>query len=142
MQKRLLCALTLTTCLTTPAAAENWRYINDVGYEVAYGDADSIARSGNSVSVNVLLSHAIDDFHSQVVEFDCSNDKFRIREATDLKADKTYLQTPEFETQWKDVSGTMSAMSAFGCVNSEYGTPVGDPFSSINDYWYYYYYDY
>ncbi len=141
MRRKILLGLTLTTCLTAPAAAESWYGIYSADDVIAYADADSIARKGNIVHLEVMFSHFPDDYHKQSLEIDCANYRYRIKAASDYGANRQYLSTPEFETGWGELDKSeLQIDKNFACDGSNRTLTVADPFTDADDYWYYYYY--
>jgi hypothetical protein len=141
MRRKILLGLTITTSLTAPAAAESWYGIYSAADIVAYADADSIARKGNIVHLEVMFSHFSDDYHKQSFEIDCANYRYRIMAASDYGANRQYLSTPEFETGWAELDQSMLQIDKnFACDGSNRTLAVMDPFADAEDYWYYYYY--
>lgn len=140
MGKKTLLGLTLTTCLTAPAAAETW-YLSYYSADViAYADMDSFSRSGDSARINVLFSHETSDYHTWSLEFDCQAEMVRILDAANLGIDKKYLSTPEFETVWQlPEHPLLERLKGSSCDGAPLGNIVSDPFDDADEYWYYYY---
>ncbi|HSG34999.1 MAG TPA: hypothetical protein VLA37_10720 [Sphingomonadaceae bacterium] len=142
MRNKTLLALTLTTCLTAPAAAESWYGLYADGEVIAYADADSIYRNGGNASVGIFLSHEVGDYHKWTIEFDCVNLQYRILGAADYGSDRQYLSTPQFDSNWLAIDGAKSSSErGFACDGMNRDAYVSDPFADADEYWYYYYYD-
>lgn len=139
MKHRLVIALGLTTCLTTPAAAETWFSIENSEWELTYGDADSIVRNGNAVTLGILMSHAPADYHKQKVEIDCTTGQYRLQEVANLDSKGAYLATPEFDSAWQALATRTDQLLKFACEGAERTIPISDPFFDAEEFWYYYY---
>jgi hypothetical protein len=143
MRRKTLLALTLTTCLTAPAAAESWYGIFNSDEVIAYADADSVSRIGNYATVGLMLSHDIGDYHKWTVELDCPGQKYRILSGANYGSKREYLSTPDFETGWVALDNTvLQTGQGFACDGTSRDSLVSDPFNDADEYWYYYYYDY
>lgn len=142
MRRKSLLALTLTTCLTAPAAAESWYGLYNSLDVITYADADSVSRNGSRATVNIFFSHNYADYHKQTIEFDCQSQQYRVLSASDHAADRSYLSTPSFDSNWQTPEETMLQFKTFSCDNGGRDSWVNDPFADADEYWDYMYYYY
>ncbi len=147
MRNRFLVGLCLTSSLTAPAAAESWYEIATTDDSIDFADADSVWRSGSTAGVTIFRGLAPEgdskasSFVKVRVEILCDSNQFRVMSAENYDSLRNYLSTAGGEPTWDYIAANSVASRSreFACDGAWRGTPVSDPFSAADDYWYYYY---
>jgi len=136
--------LCLSTCLTSPAAAEDWYQIATSDSSIDYADADSVRTYGNIMSVDVLRGlgdgGGLSGYLKIAVDVSCANNQFRLTRAVSYDTQRQYLSTDETATGWETIAANSIAeqVRRFACDKGLHDTFVADPFGDAEDYWYYY----
>jgi hypothetical protein len=75
------------------------------------------------------------------VNFDCGSRQFQNLGKTALDYSHAYVTDVEVDGTWQAIgTGTYAeALLQFACDGTHRDTPIADPFSYAEDYWYYYY---
>lgn len=147
MRNRFWVGLGLSTCLTTPAAAENWYLIATTEDSTEYADADSISRHGSISQVQLFRGFASGTGPQETVyfakigaEITCANNQFRLMKTDSYSGSREYLGTDTAATGWETITADTIAekLRQFVCDDGVRTEPVSDPFDHADDYWYYY----
>jgi hypothetical protein len=146
MRSRFVVGLCLTTCLSTPAAAERWYTIGTTSESIDYADADSVGSNGGTTSLQLLRAFGGNETNPAGyvrigVEIACSSGQLRVVSSTRYDTSKTYLSTDETDMSWEAIgSGTVADFARrFACEGALHETFVSDPWADAEEYWYYYY---
>ena len=146
MRSAYIAGLCLSTCLTTPAAAEQWYRIATTDNSVDYADADTIRRFGEIVSVDVFRGFAglegEDSGYLKIaLDVSCADKRFRVTRGVAYDTRRQYVTTDEAVTSWEAIAANSIAeqVRRFTCDGALRDTPVANPFDDADEYWYYYY---
>jgi len=148
LRHKLLLSLSLTTCLTSPVAAESWYFVGTAAEEINYADADSLQVNGNidklkvfSSSLNGLGPEGNIFYTTVNIEIDCSNRKLRWLDIQAFDEKRQYLTAPPVEMGWQEIATDNAAegFRAFACDGAGRDQKVDNPFDDADGYFYYYY---
>lgn len=149
MQKKLLLGLTLTTCLTAPAAAETWYEVGTTDTEIGYADADSIQSNGGNVLLTAFQGFetaqgdSSDIYYAKHrIEIDCSSRQLRELSIDTYDVARTFLGQANFDAGWMTIEPNTFGESyrQVACEGTRPGMAYSDAFAAADDYWEYMYY--
>ncbi len=144
MRYSYLVGLCLSTCLTSPAAAENWYQVATTDNSIDYADADTIRAFGDTMSVDVLRGFAGDGTSSGyakvALDIACASNQVRMTNAVRYDSQRQYLSTDNTVSEWQTITDNSVAQQVrrFTCDGALRETHVSNPFDDADDYWYYY----
>ena len=144
MRSAYIVGLCLTTCLTSPAAAESWFRIATTDSSVDYADGDSVRDYGQYISVDVFRGFggdgADEGYLKVAVDVACTRNEFRLTRATSYDPARQYLTADAEVTTWDVIAANSIAeqVRRFACDSVLRDSPVSNPFDDADEYWYYY----
>jgi hypothetical protein len=143
MRNRFWVGLGLSTCLTTPAAAESWYQIASTDDSIEFADADSLRNSHGITGLTIFrgLDSAVNPYVKVGVELNCGGNQFRLTSVQNFGPSKEYLSADPTESAWSAITANTigEAVKQFACDGLLRSTPVSDPFAAAEEYFYYYY---
>ncbi|HSG34998.1 MAG TPA: hypothetical protein VLA37_10715 [Sphingomonadaceae bacterium] len=143
MKKLFLLAAALTALVAAPASAENWYELAITGDAIGYGDADSIAVHGDTVSARVMLglrqpmgSKANIEFLVSSVRFRCADSSYLVDEVGGLDSQRKQVTSLPGSREWKKI-GKGSLYASFGdfACGKAGERKVTDPFAATAEFW-------
>lgn len=143
MNKPLLMAAALSALVAAPASAESWHELGITGDAIAYGDADSIARTGDEVSASVMLGlreamgkHSNIEFLVSAVRFSCRAGHYFVDRVSGLDGARVPVASLPGSREWKPVGeGTLYAgFRDFACDATSIQA-VADPYAASAEFW-------
>jgi len=147
MRNKFWVGLGLSTCLTTPAAAENWYLIATTDETTEYADADSIRRHGSISQVQIFRGFASGTgpqgtvYYAKIAaEITCATNQFHLTKTDSYNGSKAYIGSDTTATGWETINSDSIAdkLRQFVCEAGVRSDPVSDPFDHADEYWYYY----
>ena len=142
MRNRFWVGLGLSTCLTTPAAAESWYQIASTDDSIEFADADSLSHDHGVTGLTIFrgLDSTVNPYVKVGVELNCGSNQFRLTSVQNFGPSKEYLSADPTESAWSAITANTigEAVKQFACDGLLRSTPVSDP--AAEEYFYYYYY--
>ncbi len=144
MRSSYLVGLSLATCLTSPAAAEEWYQIASTDSSIDYADADTVRSYGDIMSVDVLRGFEVPAEDGQTtylklaLDVSCAKNEFRVTRGVAYGTKREYVRTDEEASTWETIAANSIAeqVRRFTCDSSLRDTPVSNPFVDADEYWY------
>lgn len=126
-----------------PASAEDWRELAVTGEAIGFGDADSLTRDGDEVSLQVMLGlreamgkDANIEFLASSMRISCATGHYFVDRVSGLGGMRAAVATLPGSREWKPVvAGTLYAdFRDFACDSASVRA-VADPFTATVQFW-------